>query len=160
MRQEATTDPEKMARDVRFPLLLLLLLLFGLLCPLCAVPPGFTNFQWFALQHIQPNPLPCDRAMSGINQHLLVCKPLNTFLHDSPQNVINVCTLPNTQCKNCRNNCHRSVSPVSVTDCRLTGGTPPNCRYRTRARVTNFAVACAPPQRGDPPAPLVPVHLD
>ncbi|EHB08179.1 Ribonuclease K6 [Heterocephalus glaber] len=147
-----------MVGDVRFPLLLLL----GLLCPLWAVSQPFTRFQWFAIQHVSPNPIAsCNVAMRPINQHLPRCKGTNTFLHDSLQNVINVCSLPNMRCQNGVNNCHRSASPVNKTVCRLIrGSTKPNCRYTARAMVANFVVACSPPRAGDPPDPLVPVHLD
>ncbi|EHB02899.1 Ribonuclease K3 [Heterocephalus glaber] len=147
-------------RDVRFPLLLLL----ALLCPLCSAPPpqGFTSFQWFSTQHVQPNQnISCNVAMTAINQHLPRCKPTNTFLHDSPQNVINVCTLQSVCCRNCQNNCHRSAQPVGATVCRLTrGSTKPNCHYTASVILTDFFVACNPRQAGDPPNPLVPVHLD
>ncbi|KFO27575.1 Ribonuclease K6 [Fukomys damarensis] len=153
-----------MAGNVRFPLLLLLGL-FAMLSPLWAVPPGFTPFRWFAVQHVHPNPLTsCNGAMRGINQNLPHggCKPTNTFLHDSSQNVIHVCTLANIPCKNRRyNNCHQSASPVNMTVCRLIrGSTPPNCRYTNRNSFAGFTVACNSPQAGDPLDPLVPVHLD
>ena len=149
-----------MVQDVRFPLLLLLGL-FALLCPVWALPRGFTPFEWFQLQHVQPNPLQCNQAMIAVNQHLTACKPLNTFLHDSLQNVINVCTLPNMRCRNDDDNCHESVNLVNKTICQYTGkGTPPNCPYRQSSVVGKFTVACNPHQNGDRPGQPVPVHLD
>ncbi|XP_005415030.2 PREDICTED: ribonuclease K3-like [Chinchilla lanigera] len=151
---------EKMVRGVRFPLLLLLGL-FGLLLPLWAVPPGFTKFRWFKFQHVHPNTVPCNQAMIAINQHLPTCKKINTFLHDSLQNVIGVCTRPTMRCRNDGNNCHQSSHTVNMTVCRFTGrGVPPNCQYRTRTMVRNYVVACSPRSVGDPLCPLLPVHLD
>ncbi|XP_012368829.1 ribonuclease K3-like [Octodon degus] len=149
-----------MVRVMTLPLLLLLGL-WGLLCPLWAIPPGYTPFQWFEIQHIQPNPLPCDQAMIAVNNLIKRCKPRNTFLHDDLQNVTDVCTQDNTTCKNGQNNCHQSVSPVNMTDCMLLRKSQfPNCHYRDRPKFANFTVACDPPQQGDPQYPLVPVHFD
>lgn len=144
---------------MRFPLLLLLGL-FGLLYPLWALPKGLTKAQWFEIQHIQPIPLQCDGAMSDVNNYTKRCKPLNTFLHDSFQNVSDSCTLPNITCKNGQHNCHQSASPVSLTNCKLTGGKYPNCRYKNASQFKFFIVACEPPQKNDTSYPLVPVHLD
>ncbi|KFO38587.1 Ribonuclease K3 [Fukomys damarensis] len=99
--------------------------------------------------------------MAAVNQHLPRCKAVNTFLHDTPQNVINACTRRNICCRNCQNNCHRSGNPVTATTCRLIGGIfPPNCRYTPGGMFSEFVVACNPRQAGDPPNPWVPVHLD
>uniref|UniRef100_A0A8D1JSU5 Epididymal protein 3B n=1 Tax=Sus scrofa TaxID=9823 RepID=A0A8D1JSU5_PIG len=84
------------------------------------------------------------------------CKPQNTFLHDSFQDVVTACNLPNITCKNGQNNCHQSAKPVSLTQCSFTGGNYPNCRYKDAAQYKFFIVAC----KGDPPYPFVPVHLD
>uniref|UniRef100_A0A8D1U3T1 Ribonuclease A-domain domain-containing protein n=1 Tax=Sus scrofa TaxID=9823 RepID=A0A8D1U3T1_PIG len=84
------------------------------------------------------------------------CKPQNTFLHDSFQDVVTACNLPNITCKNGQNNCHQSAKPVSLTQCTFTGGNYPNCRYKDAAQYKFFIVAC----KGDPPYPFVPVHLD
>uniref|UniRef100_A0A8D0UGT1 Ribonuclease A family member 6 n=1 Tax=Sus scrofa TaxID=9823 RepID=A0A8D0UGT1_PIG len=84
------------------------------------------------------------------------CKPQNTFLHDSFQDVATACNLPNITCKNGQNNCHQSAKPVSLTQCSFTGGNYPNCRYKDAAQYKFFIVAC----KGDPPYPFVPVHLD
>ncbi|KAL2790269.1 ribonuclease K6 precursor [Daubentonia madagascariensis] len=143
-----------------FLLLLLLLGLWGPVCPLCAQPKHLTRAHWFEIQHIRPNPLQCNRAMSGVNNYTRHCKPQNTFLHDSFQNVAAACDLLNIVCKNGRNNCHQSSKPVNMTDCRLTSGKYPQCRYRDVAQYKFFIVACDPPQKSDPPYHLVPVHLD
>ncbi|KAM6201997.1 ribonuclease K6-like [Rhynchocyon petersi] len=143
----------------RFPHLLLLLGLLGPRCLLCTWPKNFTRAQWFEIQHIHSNPQ-CNKAMSGVNKYTQHCKPENTFLHDSLDDVTAVCDLPQIICKNGQNNCHRSPKPINMTHCSLTAGSYPNCRYRDVALFKFFIVACNPPQKGDPPCPLVPVHLD
>ncbi|KAL4686204.1 hypothetical protein H8957_005309 [Semnopithecus entellus] len=145
---------------LRFPLLLLLLVLSGPVCLLHAWPKHLTRAQWFEIQHIQPSPLQCNRAMSGINNYTRHCKHQNTFLHDSFQNVAAVCDLLSIICKNRQHNCHQSSKPVNMTDCRLTSGKYPQCRYSAAAQYKFFIVACDPPQKSDPPYKLVPVHLD
>ncbi|XP_012368828.1 ribonuclease K3-like [Octodon degus] len=144
-----------MVRVLRSPLLLLLGLL-ALPCSLRALTP----FQKFQIQHVQPNPHPCDQAMIAVNSLTKRCKPTNTFLHDALQNVIDVCKLPNTHCKNGQYNCHRSATPVSMTDCKYISGQFPNCHYSDTHITKNFIVACDPPQPWDPQDALVPVHFD
>ncbi|XP_045727229.1 ribonuclease K3-like [Mirounga angustirostris] len=142
-----------------FPLFLLLL---GSSGP--GLAPGawaqLTGFQKFIIQHISVGPVQCNNAMHAVNNLHRICKPQNTFLHDSIQNVSNTCLLPNIRCKNKRDNCHRSANPIGMTYCNLTGGTYPNCRYSTTPQYQLYTVACNPPQPGDPPYRLVPVHLD
>uniref|UniRef100_A0A5F4W6F1 Ribonuclease K6 n=1 Tax=Callithrix jacchus TaxID=9483 RepID=A0A5F4W6F1_CALJA len=70
------------------------------------------------------------------------CKPQNTFLHDSFQNVTAVCELLSITCKNGLHNCHQSLKPVNMTDCRLTSGNYPQCRYSTAAKYKFFIIAC------------------
>ncbi|KAK2103897.1 hypothetical protein P7K49_017753 [Saguinus oedipus] len=89
--------------------------------------------------------------MSHINNYTQHCKPQNTFLHDSFQNVAAVCDLLSITCKNGLHNCHQSLKPVNMTDCRLTSGKYPQCRYSAAAQYKLFIVACDPPQKGDPP---------
>ncbi|XP_006835548.1 PREDICTED: ribonuclease K6 [Chrysochloris asiatica] len=142
------------------PLLLLLLGLWGPVHPLWALPRNLTKAHWFEIQHIQPSLLQCNKAMSGVNNYTRHCKPENTFLHDSFKNVAAACVLPNIICKNGRNNCHQSPKPVNVTQCILTTGRYPACRYKDANLYKFFIVACDPPQKTDPPYQLVPVHLD
>nr|XP_010988515.2 ribonuclease K6 [Camelus dromedarius] len=142
---------------------LLFVLLLGLwwaVPPLCALPEGLTRARWFEIQHIQPRPLPCNKAMSVVNSYTRHCKPENTFLHTSFQDVAAACDSPNITCKNGQNNCHEDPKPVHLTQCSLTGGRYPYCRYREAAEYKCYIVACDPPQKGDPPYALVPVHLD
>ncbi|XP_016021013.1 ribonuclease K6 [Rousettus aegyptiacus] len=144
----------------RLSLLLLLLGLWGPMRPLYALPKNLTKAHWFEIQHIQPSPLLCNIAMGGVNNYTQHCKPQNTFLHDSFQNVATACKTPNIVCKNGQNNCHQSAKPVYMTDCRLTGGRYPACRYKDANQSKFFIIACDPPQKSDPPYQLVPVHLD
>ncbi|XP_036127715.1 ribonuclease K6-like [Molossus molossus] len=144
----------------RFPLLLLLLGLWGPVCPLYALPPNLTKVQWFNIQHIHSGPLQCFHAMKRVNIHIRRCKSLNTFLHDSFQNVAAACMLPTTRCKNRWNNCHQSSKPVTMTTCNHTGGTYPDCQYSDDAQYKFFVIACDPLPRPGPPYHFVPVHLD
>ncbi|XP_030881834.1 ribonuclease K3-like [Leptonychotes weddellii] len=119
-----------------------------------------TGFQKFIIKHIGVAPVQCNNAMHAVNNLNRICKPQNTFLHDSIQNVSDTCLLPNIRCKNKRDNCHRSANPIGMTYCNLTGGTYPDCRYSTTPQYQRYTVACNPPEPGDPPYLLVPVHLD
>lgn len=144
----------------RSSLLLLLLGMWWAVRPLGAVPKNLTKARWFEIQHIQSRLLPCNKAMSGVNNYTRHCKPENTFLHNSFQDVIAVCDLPNIICKNGQHNCHQSPKPVNLTQCNLIAGRYPDCRYHDAAQYKFFVVACDPPQKTDPPYHLVPVHLD
>ncbi|XP_004402206.1 PREDICTED: ribonuclease K6 [Odobenus rosmarus divergens] len=143
-----------------FPLLLLLLGSWGSVHPLGAWAQRPSRAQWFAIQHISAGPVQCNNAMSVVNIYNQRCKPQNTFLQDSYHNVAATCLLPNRICRNGQNNCHQSANPIRMTYCYHTGGSYPNCRYSTTLQNQLYTVACNPPQPGDPPYPLVPVHLD
>uniref|UniRef100_A0A452QHP9 Ribonuclease A-domain domain-containing protein n=1 Tax=Ursus americanus TaxID=9643 RepID=A0A452QHP9_URSAM len=143
-----------------FPLLLLLLGSWGPVDPLGAWAQPRTRAQWFAIQHISGGPVQCNNAMRRVNNNNQRCKPQNTFLHTTFRNVAATCRLPTRPCRNGQNNCHRSARPIGMTFCNLTGGRFPNCRYRTTRQNQFYTVACNRPQPGDPPYPLVPVHLD
>ncbi|XP_007479829.2 ribonuclease 8 [Monodelphis domestica] len=141
------------------PLLLLFLGLWEV--PVSTKPENLTHAQWFQLQHVQPSPLKCNRAMGRINYYKQHCKRLNTFLHDSFPNVATVCESPSMACKNGQENCHQSPGTISMTQCDLTSGKYPNCKYSNTALDRAFIVACDPPEAGDPPGyQLVPVHLE
>ncbi|XP_004010444.2 ribonuclease K6-like [Ovis aries] len=145
----------------RSSLLLLLLGMWWSVRPLCAVPRGLTKARWFEIQHILPSPLQCNTAMRGVNNYTRHCKPTNTFLNSSFQDVTAVCNLPNITCKdNVTMNCHQSSNRVNLTQCNLTAGSYPNCSYSNNVQYKFFIVACDPRQKTDPPYPLVPVHLD
>ncbi|XP_072481412.1 ribonuclease 7 [Notamacropus eugenii] len=141
---------------------LFLLLFLGLReVPVSAKPQNLTSAKWFQVQHVQPSPLQCNKAMGMINSYTQHCKPLNTFLHDTFPNVAGVCGSPSITCKNGQKNCHQSPKAVSITQCDLTSGKYPNCRYKDTSLVKAFVVACSHPEAGDPPGyQLVPVHLD
>uniref|UniRef100_G1Q1D5 Ribonuclease A-domain domain-containing protein n=1 Tax=Myotis lucifugus TaxID=59463 RepID=G1Q1D5_MYOLU len=142
-----------------FPPLLLLLGLWGPVYPLYALPKNLTKAQWFEIQHIQPSPLQCNKAMHGVNNYTQHCKPQNTFLQ-TPSNVAAALELPKTICKNGLNNCHQSPKPVNLTDCNLTAEKYPNCHQKDAAPYKFFIIACEPTQKRDPPYHLVPLHLD
>ena len=58
--------------------------------------------------------------MCKISKFCKFCRDFNTFLHESFSSVTTSCQTPNTACKNGRNNCHQSQTPVSLTKCKLT----------------------------------------
>ncbi|XP_036592512.1 ribonuclease 8-like [Trichosurus vulpecula] len=133
------------------------------------IPPGFTPAQWFNLQHVQYPKMKassdnayCDRRMRRINKHLPLCKSFNSFLDYPLNRVIRVCFQRNANCSNpTYTNCHNSTTAVTVTQCRLTGGTYPTCSYSGRAKQAYFVVACRRPLRADhSTSPLLPTHLD
>ncbi|XP_005862070.2 PREDICTED: LOW QUALITY PROTEIN: ribonuclease K3 [Myotis brandtii] len=139
-----------------FPPLLLLLGLWGPVYSLYALPKNLTKAQWFEIQHIQPSPLQCNKAMHGVNNYTQHCKPQNTFLHDSFQNVVAACELPKSVCKKG----HQSPKPINLTNCNLTAGKYPNCHHKDAALYKFFIIACDLTHKRDPPSHLVPVHLD
>ncbi|XP_004609567.1 ribonuclease K6 isoform X2 [Sorex araneus] len=142
-----------------FPLFFLLLGFWLPVWPL-AMPRNLTKAKWFEIQHIQPTPLQCEKAMSIVNNYTHHCKPENTFLHASFQDVAATCNMPNIDCKNGWKNCHQSPNPVSMTHCKLNSGKYPTCRYKDAARYKFFIIACEAPEKKDPSYQLVPVHLD
>lgn len=98
----------------RSSLLLLLLGMWWSVRPLCAVPRGLTKARWFEIQHILPSPLQCPTRQCVVSITTRHCKPTNTFLNSSFQDVTAVCNLPNITCKdNVTMNCHR-VQTVST----------------------------------------------
>ncbi|XP_059562013.1 ribonuclease 4-like [Myotis daubentonii] len=136
-------------------LLLSLLTLLGL----GLVQPSYGQFMYqrFLRQHVDPTGtggtnLYCNTMMHKQGMTGLKCKEFNTFIHENIGTINNICNAPNIQCKDHRMNCHAGV--VRVTDCRNTGGSPPNnCRYEATAITRGVVIAC----EGNP---LVPVHLD
>ncbi|KAM7239866.1 hypothetical protein CapIbe_009361 [Capra ibex] len=82
------------------------------------------------------------------------CKPVNTFVHESLDDVKAVCSQKNITCKNGQPNCYQSNSTMNITDCRETGSSKyPNCAYKTSQKQKYITVAC----EGNP---YVPVHFD
>ncbi|VCW67633.1 unnamed protein product, partial [Gulo gulo] len=150
-----------MMLDLLGPFLLLLVLLgsWGPV-PLAARPRNVTRVQWFEIQHIRAGPVQCRMEMSRVNNYTQHCKPGNTFLHSSLQNVATTCLLTNMTCRNGQNNCYQSANRIGMTYCSRTQGTYPNCNYSTTLQNWFYVVACERHQRGFPPNQLLPVHLD
>ncbi|XP_036592509.1 ribonuclease 7-like [Trichosurus vulpecula] len=133
------------------------------------IPRGFTPAQWFNEQHVQypktrapSDNVYCNNEMRRLNRHLHLCKRFNSFLDYPLNNVIMVCSGSNITCKNgVDKNCYNSTTAVPITDCQLTGGTNPNCRYSGGSKQAYFVVACDPPKPADSSSKsLLPVHLD
>ncbi|XP_036137614.1 ribonuclease 8-like [Molossus molossus] len=143
---------------------LLLLPLLGLWVaqvPVSAKPKHMTSAQWFEIQHVQPSPQGCKGEMDNINKHTKHCKGLNTFLHESCSSVAATCQTSVTACKNGHKSCHQSEEPVSLTQCELTSGKYPACRYKEKQLDALFIVVRDPPQQKDDLRYLLfPVPLD
>ncbi|XP_004609558.1 ribonuclease 7 [Sorex araneus] len=146
------------ARTLFCPLLLLLLALWVTQHPVSAKPNGMTSAQWFEIQHVHKSPVNCKNAMKQINNDSKSCKNLNTFLHEPFSSVAKTCQTQNKQCKNGRNNCHQSPKPVSLTNCKHTSGTYPNCNYKNEQKNAYYIIACDPKDNQN--KELLPVHLD
>ncbi|XP_022377225.1 ribonuclease K3-like [Enhydra lutris kenyoni] len=150
-----------------FPLLLVLLVSWGPV-PLAARPRNVTRVQWFEIQRIRAGPVQCGTEMSRVNNYTQHCKPGNTFLHSSLQNVATTCLLTNfffffltnNSCRNGQNNCYQSANRIGMTYCSRTQGTYPNCNYSTTLQNQFYVLGCERHQRGFPPNQLLPVHLD
>lgn len=143
---------------------LCLLLLLGLFLMLASCQPP-TPSQWFEIQHVYNSAYPrCDAAMRVVNRYTGRCKDINSFLHTTFDDVVQVCGNPRTTCKDrIRTNCHDSLSQVTITFCKLT--TPASsytqCKYQTTSLVKFYRVACNNGTPQDSPIyPVVPVHLD
>ncbi|XP_043843504.1 ribonuclease 8-like [Dromiciops gliroides] len=146
------------------------LLLLGLMFLVTAEHPrGFTPAQWFNEQHVQYPKTPassddtyCNNEMRRVNNHTHRCKAFNTFLNYMLENVISVCFKPNITCKNIEHrNCHKSTSSIPITNCDLTSGRYPNCRYHGTSQMAYFVAACNPPLPADhSKSQFLPVHLD
>ena len=143
---------------------LCLLLLLGLVLMLASCQPP-TRSQLFEIQHIYKRSYArCDDAMRVVNSFTGTCKDLNTFLHTTFDDVVSVCGNASTTCRDgISTNCHDSLSPVSVTDCRLTlvGVDYTQCRYQSTTSKKFYSVGRNNRSPQDSPSyPVVPVHLD
>ncbi|KAG8509744.1 Ribonuclease pancreatic [Galemys pyrenaicus] len=112
----------------------------------------FPRAQRFQQQHIDTSKGPygpnyCNDMMQERN---LVGKNKNTFVHEHPQDVRAVCQERNIPCKNGRDNCHKSSTPMSITECEKSGSSN---NYKTTNSRKHIIVAC----EGNPPQP---VHFD
>nr|XP_031528841.1 ribonuclease pancreatic [Vicugna pacos] len=96
----------------------------------------------------------CNQMMKRRNMTLVRCKPVNTFIHESLEDVQAICSEKNITCKNGKYNCHQSNSTMNITDCRQTGSSRyPNCVYTTKELQKHIIIAC----EGNV---SVPVHFD
>ncbi|XP_008158729.2 ribonuclease 4 [Eptesicus fuscus] len=136
----------------------LLLLLLQMLLGLGLVQPSYgqSMYQQFLRQHVDSEEtggtdLYCNTIMQTWGMTRPTCKQFNTFIQADIGAINNICRNLNIQCKNGKMNCHKGV--VRVIDCRLTTGSPGNCRYEGRGSSRNVVIACD----GKPP---VPVHFD
>ncbi|XP_034354591.1 ribonuclease pancreatic-like [Arvicanthis niloticus] len=114
----------------------------------------------FKRQHMDPegssssSPTYCNQMMKSREMTKGTCKPVNTFVHESLEDVQAVCSQENVTCKNGRSNCYKSRATIQITDCRLKGNSKyPNCDYKTSRVQKHIIVAC----EGNP---SVPVHFD
>ncbi|XP_070262273.1 ribonuclease 4-like [Myotis yumanensis] len=135
-------------------LLLSLLTLLGL----GLVQPSYGQFMYqrFLRQHVDSTQRGvtssyCNTMMERRGMTRPRCKQFNTFIHADIGAINNICRTPNIRCKNGKENCHEGV--VRVTDCRLTGSSPQNCRYQGRGSSRRVVITC----EGNAP---VPVHFD
>ncbi|XP_047592993.1 ribonuclease K6-like [Lutra lutra] len=143
-----------------FPLLLVLLGSWEPVSPLDDWAQSSVTVQTFMLRHLRPGPVNCQTAMPRVNLQDRRCKPENTFLHDTLENVAATCGLRNMTCRNGRDNCYRSRYRINMTYCNRTRATYPNCSYSTTLQNQFYVVACECRQPGFPPNRLLPVHLD
>ncbi|XP_037357819.1 ribonuclease pancreatic-like [Talpa occidentalis] len=128
---------------VLFSLMVLVLLV------LAGARPSWPKFE---NDHMDPgngpfSPNYCNKEMENRN---ISGKLFNTFVHQPVEAVQAVCLEPNITCKNGQNNCHKSRSPMSITECIREKG-PSD--YNTINKRRHIVIAC----EGNP---LLPVHYD
>ncbi|XP_072820053.1 ribonuclease pancreatic [Vicugna pacos] len=96
----------------------------------------------------------CNQMMKRREMTGGYCKPVNTFIHESLEDVQAVCSQESVTCKNGQTNCHQSTSTMHITDCRETGSSKyPNCAYKASNLQKHIIIACEG-------KPYVPVHFD
>ncbi|XP_077170540.1 ribonuclease-like [Paroedura picta] len=134
-----------MATVSTWPVLLLLLVLLG---PWPASPQRETRHEKFRRQHTDyPKTSPdldarryCNLMMQRRGMTSGACKPSNTFIHGSPEEVDAICTHGGTYFNE---NYYDSNAHFDVTSCRITGGSQsPPCNYRGRLSTQRVRVAC------------------
>ncbi|XP_033291801.1 ribonuclease pancreatic [Orcinus orca] len=142
---------------VLLPWLVLVLLVLGWVQPSLGKESPAMKFQ---RQHMDSGSSPgnnsnyCNQMMMRRKMTQGRCKPVNTFVHESLEDVKAVCFQKNIHCKNGKTNCYESNSTMYITECRETGSSKyPNCAYKTSQKEKHIIVAC----EGDP---YVPVHFD
>ncbi|XP_036303449.1 ribonuclease 4 [Pipistrellus kuhlii] len=136
----------------------LLLLLLVTLLGLGLVQPSYgqSMYQRFQRQHVDTKQRGgtssyCNKMMQTQGMMRPTCKQFNTFIHAGIKAINNICRHSNIRCKNGKMNCHKGG--MRVTDCKLTGGSPGNCKYQGRGSFRSVVIACDG-------KPLVPVHFD
>ncbi|CAK6432446.1 unnamed protein product [Pipistrellus nathusii] len=136
----------------------LLLLLLVTLLGLGLVQPSYgqSMYQRFQQQHVDTKQkgstsLYCNKMMQTQGMMRPTCKQFNTFIHADIKAINNICRNSNIRCKNGKMNCHKGR--MKVTDCKLTAGSPGNCKYKGRGSYRSVVIACDG-------KPLVPVHFD
>ncbi|XP_037358860.1 ribonuclease pancreatic-like [Talpa occidentalis] len=128
---------------VLFSLMVLVLLV------LAGARPSWPKFE---NDHMDPGNGPfgpnyCKKEMKSRN---ISGKQCNTFVHEPMEAVQAVCLEPNITCKNGRDNCHKSRSPMSITECFRKKG---RSSYKAINEKRYIIIAC----KGNP---LLPVHYD
>ncbi|KAM5235521.1 ribonuclease pancreatic-like [Ctenodactylus gundi] len=143
---------------VLFPLLFLLLLGLGWIQPSLGKESPAQKFQ---RQHMDSGSSPrkgspyCNKMMKARKMTQHSCKSFNSFIHEPLKAVQAVCSQNNIRCKDRKhNNCYKSKSQMSITDCQLEGSSKyPKCSYKTFPKKKHIIVACTG-------KPKVPVHYD
>ncbi|XP_052047562.1 angiogenin-like [Apodemus sylvaticus] len=132
---------------------LLLVFVLGLFATPPTLAQNNPRYKKFLTQHYDANPTGrddryCERKMN--ERHLTSpCKDVNTFIHDSTNNIKAVCGEKGSPYGE---NLRISDSPFQVTTCKHRGGSPrPPCRYRASSGYRRIVIAC---ENG------FPVHLD
>ncbi|XP_032774083.1 ribonuclease pancreatic delta-type [Rattus rattus] len=136
----------------------LLVLVLGWVQPSLGRKPSVQDFK---RQHMDPGSPPnsrptyCNQMMKRRGMTKGSCKRVNTFLHESWAKVQAICSQRQMTCKtSSKKNCHKSSSPLHITECRLKGSSKyPKCDYTTTNSQKHIIIAC----EGNP---LVPVHYD
>ncbi|XP_015273013.1 PREDICTED: ribonuclease-like [Gekko japonicus] len=130
------------------PVWSMLLLLMVLLGPWPASTQRETRHQKFQRQHVNyPKTSPeleprryCNLMMQSRKMTTNACKPSNTFIHGSPEDVDAICTHGGTHSSE---NYYDSNVSFEVTSCRISGGSQrPPCSYRGRLSSQHVRVAC------------------
>nr|XP_010947981.2 ribonuclease pancreatic-like isoform X1 [Camelus bactrianus] len=160
------SDTERETQECEATMVLKFLFLFlflSLLLVLGWVQPSLgreSPSKKFQRQHMDSGNSPgnntnyCNQMMKRRKMTRGWCKPVNTFVHESLEDVKAICSEKNITCKNGQYNCHQSNSTVNITDCRQTGSSRyPNCVYKTTKLQKRIIVAC----EGNV---SMPVHLD
>ncbi|KAJ8254770.1 hypothetical protein GJAV_G00197170 [Gymnothorax javanicus] len=99
-------------------------------------------YENFLHQHVDPrqtrhNDRYCNRKMRMVNNERRSCKPSNTFIHKSKEEVVKVCTSTNP-IRGTNNHCSRLE--FKLTDCNLTNQNP--CKYQASNLNERIIITC------------------